>query len=187
MSATGASRGRRGLALDQVVAGDDVGDARRAASRAGAAPSRARRRIACSLEIEVDQAVGVVERRPEHLAAGQVLEGRRDAAAQRHRRGVDRFGEAEARQRGAIGAHQEDRLDQVAARLLDRQRRDARGRRASPRSSRDRRRARAARRSARSSISGVARSPRRRSASSAWALRIARSPPLTATYISASA
>ena len=36
--------------------------------------------------------------------------------------GVERLGVAEARQRGAVGAQQEDRLDQVAARLLDGQR-----------------------------------------------------------------
>ena len=40
-----------------------------------------------------------------------------------HRAGIDRLGRAEARQRGAEGAHQEDRLDHVAARLLDRERR----------------------------------------------------------------
>ena len=34
-------------------------------------------------------------------------------------RRVERLGIAEARQGGAIGAHQEDRLDQVALRLLD--------------------------------------------------------------------
>ena len=97
-----------------------------------------RRGFARRFEIEVDQAMGVVEGRAQHLAAGQILEGRRDAAAQRHRGGVERLGEAEARQRGAIGADQEDRLDQIAARLFDRERGDARGRRASPRSSRDR-------------------------------------------------
>jgi hypothetical protein len=42
------------------------------------------------------------------------------------RAGVDRNAGAEAGQRGAIGAQQEDRLDQVAARLLDRQRRQVR-------------------------------------------------------------
>ena len=68
--------------------------------------------------------MGVVEGRPEHLAAGQVLERRRDAATKRHRLGVERLGEAEAGQGGAIGAGEEDRLDQVAARLLDRQRGD---------------------------------------------------------------
>ncbi len=67
--------------------------------------------------------MGVVEGRPEHLAARHVLEGRGDAAAHLHRAGVDRLGRAEARQRGAEGAHQEDRLDHVAARLLDGERR----------------------------------------------------------------
>ena len=37
--------------------------------------------------------------------------------------GIDRLGRAEARQGGAEGAHQEDRLDHVAARLLDGERR----------------------------------------------------------------
>jgi hypothetical protein len=41
------------------------------------------------------------------------------------RAGVERLRRAEARQRGAIGAQQEDRLDQIAASLLDRQRREA--------------------------------------------------------------
>ena len=43
-----------------------------------------------------------------------------------HRRGVDRARIAETRQRGAVGAHQEDRLDQVAARLHDGERRKLR-------------------------------------------------------------
>ena len=90
-----------------------------------AAARAARRRRVLSLETEVDQAMGIVERRPQHLPAGQILVGRGNAAAQRHCGGVDRLGEAEARQRGAIGADEKDRLDQVAARLLDRQRRYA--------------------------------------------------------------
>ena len=67
----------------------------------------------------IEQAVGVVEGRAEQLAARQILVGRRDAALDQHRAGVDRPRIAEARQRRAIGAHQEDRLDQVAARLHD--------------------------------------------------------------------
>ncbi|MCY1536499.1 hypothetical protein D9M68_719590 [compost metagenome] len=70
---------------------------------------------------EVEQAVAVVEGRAKQLAAGQVLEGRRDTPAQLHPRGLQRQRGAEARQRGAVGAQQEDRLHQVAGRLLDRQ------------------------------------------------------------------
>ena len=56
-------------------------------------------------------------------------------------------------------------------------------RRASPRPSRGRRRAPAARRSGRGGSPARWRSPRRRSASSRWALSMAASPPLTATYM----
>jgi hypothetical protein len=64
-------------ARDQIVAGDEV---RYAGGRRLRGRGRGRGRVGRRLEIEVDQAMGVVERRPEHLAAGQVLEGRRDAA-----------------------------------------------------------------------------------------------------------
>ena len=63
--------------------------------------------------------MGVVEGGAEDLPARNILEGRRNPAAHLHRAGVDRLGRAKARQRGAERAHQEDRLDQVAARLLD--------------------------------------------------------------------
>ena len=67
----------------------------------------------------------VVEGRAEHLAAGQVLEGRRDAPLDRHGGGVDRLADGDPRQGRAIGTQQEDRLDQIAARLLDGERRQA--------------------------------------------------------------
>ena len=70
--------------------------------------------------------MGVVEGRAQHLAAGHVLEGGRDAPPHRHPAGVDRQAGGEARQGGAVGAQQEDRLDHVAARLLDRERRQLR-------------------------------------------------------------
>ena len=70
-------------------------------------------------KLGIEQPVGVVEGRAEQLAAGQVLVGRRHAPLDQHGAGVDRPCVAEARQRGAIGAHQEDRLDHVAARLDD--------------------------------------------------------------------
>ena len=66
--------------------------------------------------------MGVIEGRAENLPARNILEGRGNPPAHLHRAGIDRLGRAEARQRGAEGAHQEDRLDQVAARLLDRER-----------------------------------------------------------------
>ena len=67
--------------------------------------------------------MGVVEGGPENLPARNILEGRGNPAAHLHRAGIDRLGRAEARQRGAERAHQEDRLDHVAARLLDGERR----------------------------------------------------------------
>jgi hypothetical protein len=72
----------------------------------------------------VEQPVGVVEGRAKHLAARQILEGRGDAALDVHRSRIDRLRGAEAGQRGAVGADQENRLDHVAARLLDGERRE---------------------------------------------------------------
>ena len=66
--------------------------------------------------------MGVVIGRSEHLPAGQILVGGRDATADRHGGGVERLGGAETRQRRAIGAHQEGGLDDVALRLLQRER-----------------------------------------------------------------
>ena len=73
--------------------------------------------------LAIKQAVGVIEGRSENLASRNVLECRGNPAAHLHPAGIDRFGRAEARQGGAEGANQEDRLDHVAARLLDRERR----------------------------------------------------------------
>ena len=67
--------------------------------------------------------MGVVEGRAENLPARNILEGRGNPPAHLHRAGIDRLGGAKARQRRAERPHQEDRLDQVAARLLDRERR----------------------------------------------------------------
>ena len=119
----GRVRRRRRLALNQVIAGDDVSDAR-GRRRGAERRCRRRRRSAARFEIEIDEAVRVVERRPQHLAARQIFEGRGNAAAQRYRRGVERLGEAEARQSGAIGAYEKDRFDQIAARLFDGERGD---------------------------------------------------------------
>src|SRR5215469_15315641 len=63
--------------------------------------------------------MGVIEGGPKDLAAWNILEGGGDPPAQAHVAGVNRLGRAEARQRCAKGADQEDRLDHVAARLLD--------------------------------------------------------------------
>ena len=68
--------------------------------------------------------MGIVEGRAEHLAARQILECRGDAALDLHRGGVDRLRGAEAGERGAVGADQENRLDHVAARLFDGERRE---------------------------------------------------------------
>ncbi len=109
------------VALDEVVGAEQIGDARhgrlvgRRAGRLG--------RLTARFQQEVDEAVGVVEGRPQHLAAGNVLEGRRDTAGDLHRAGIDRLGGAEARQGGAEGADEEGGLDEIAARLLDGQRR----------------------------------------------------------------
>ena len=73
---------------------------------------------------KIEEPVGIVIGRTEHLAAGQILVGRGDAAADRHLGRVERLGRAEARQRRAIGPHQEGRLDRIALRLLQRQRRE---------------------------------------------------------------
>jgi hypothetical protein len=69
--------------------------------------------------LRIEQPMGVVEGRTENLAARNILEGRGNPAPHLHPAGVDRLGGAEPRQRGAERAHQENRLDHVAARLLD--------------------------------------------------------------------
>ncbi len=114
-----AGVGRR--RLDETVGSENLGDplARRIRRR-----GRERGKIGGLGERVVEQPVGVVEGRAEHLAARQVLEGRGDAALDVHRSGIDRLRGAEAGERGAVGADQEDRLDHVAARLLDGERRE---------------------------------------------------------------
>ena len=67
--------------------------------------------------------MGVVVGRPQHLPAGQVLVNRRDAPLQPHVFAGQRLADRQARQGGAIGAQQEDRLHQIAAGLFDGQRR----------------------------------------------------------------
>jgi hypothetical protein len=71
----------------------------------------------------IEQPVGIVEGRPQHLSARRILEGGGDAPVDAHGRRVDRLRCAKTRGGGAKGAYQKDRLDQVAARLLDGERR----------------------------------------------------------------
>src|SRR5258708_14181739 len=68
--------------------------------------------------------MGVIEGGAEDLAAGNILEGRGNPAPNLHLAGIGRLRGAEARQRGAEGADQEDRLDHVAARLFHGERRE---------------------------------------------------------------
>ncbi|MND68203.1 hypothetical protein D3C80_596470 [compost metagenome] len=75
---------------------------------------------------EIQQPVGVIVGWPQHLSAGQVLVNCRDAALQSHIFCRQRFADRQARQSGTIGAQQENGLDQIAARLLDGQRRQLR-------------------------------------------------------------
>ncbi|MNI16989.1 hypothetical protein D3C73_703450 [compost metagenome] len=65
----------------------------------------------------VEKAMGVIECRAEQLSARQILVGGGNAAFDLHVGSVERHRIAEPGQGGAIGAQQEDRLDQVAARL----------------------------------------------------------------------
>ena len=106
--------------LDQPIAAENVGDARRSSNRR--LRRRGRLRDKTLGELRIQQAMGVVEGRPEDLASRNILEGRGNPPPHLHPAGIDRLGRAEARQGGAEGADQEDRLDHVAARLLDRKR-----------------------------------------------------------------
>ena len=109
-----AGVGRRWL--DETVGSKDLGDALgRCVRRRGCQRSK----IGGLGERVVEQPVGVVEGRAQHLPARQILECRGDAALDVHRSGVDRLRGAEAGERGAVGADQENRLEHVAARLFD--------------------------------------------------------------------
>ncbi len=66
--------------------------------------------------------MGIVEGRPQHLAARQILVGGGNPSFGMHHRRVDRPCVPKAGQGGAVGAHQKDRLDQIASRLHDGQR-----------------------------------------------------------------
>ena len=66
-----------------------------------------------------EQPVRVVEGGAELLATGQVLERRRDPSLRWQPGPLDRHRVAEARQGGAVRAHQRDRLEHVSLRLQD--------------------------------------------------------------------
>ena len=78
-----------------------------------------RRHRAFGQQLEVQQALRVVVGGAQHLATRQVLEGGGDTPVQHHAAGVQRAGGAQARQRGAVGAQQENGFHQVACCLLD--------------------------------------------------------------------
>ena len=109
--------GQGPVSLDQPFAVQNIRDARHGFGRLVAQLRLGNLRAGGDFGVE--QAVRVVEGRPEHLAAGKVLVGRRHAPFGMHGGGVDGARVAETRQGGAVGAHQEDRLDEIAARLHD--------------------------------------------------------------------
>ncbi len=114
-------RGRR--RLDQRFSAQEIGNARHwLVRRRHACLGGCRRRRALRRQREVQQPMRVVESRAQNLAARQILEGGGDAPLDPHRGGIDGLADAEARQGRATGAQQKNRLDQVAARLLDRER-----------------------------------------------------------------
>ena len=67
----------------------------------------------------VQQAVGIVEGGPQDLAAGQILPGGGNAAADAHAVRVHGQARYKARQGGAVGTQQKDRFLQIACGLLD--------------------------------------------------------------------
>jgi len=82
----------------------------RTAGRQRLVGARCSRRLAVGQQGEVEQAMAVVIGRPQHLAARQIFIDGRDAALEAHLAGRQRRAVGQARQRGAVGAHQEDRL-----------------------------------------------------------------------------
>ena len=104
------------IGLDQPFMGEQIGDTW---ARLVGALARRRWRHDAAGQRRIEQAMGIVEGGTEQLAAREVLEGGRDTALDAHPAGFERLRVAEARQRGAIGAHEEDGFDQVATRLHD--------------------------------------------------------------------
>ena len=80
-------------------------------------------RLAVRQQGKIQQAMGVVIGRAEPLAAGNVFINGRNAALQAHLRRIDGFADRQLRQRGAVGAQQEDGFHVIAAGLLEGQRR----------------------------------------------------------------
>src|SRR5215468_1222383 len=111
---------RRGP-FDQAVGGEQIDH--RAHRRSVVGRYRRRGDIGLAGKSRVEQPVRIIERGPEHLAAGQILEDGGDAPSNVHARGVERRGRAQARAGGAKRAQEKDRFDQVSARLLDGERR----------------------------------------------------------------
>jgi len=70
-------------------------------------------------EGEIQQAVGVVEGRPQELAARHILVDGGDAPGDGHACRLERQARGEARQGGAVGAQKEDCLHEIPRRLLD--------------------------------------------------------------------
>ena len=70
-------------------------------------------------QIWVEQTVRVIKGRSEQLTARQILVGRRNATFDQHFSGFHRPRIAKTRQGCAVGAHQKDCLDQIAARLTN--------------------------------------------------------------------
>ena len=106
----------------QPLGAQNIGHARHRRRRAHRGRAVATAVAACLHQSKIEQPVRVIIGRAKHLPARQILVGRRNAAADRHFRGIDRHGRAKARQGGAEGAHQESGLDGIALRLLQRQR-----------------------------------------------------------------
>ena len=82
-----------------------------------------RRRFAVCQQGEIEQAMGVVVGWAKQLAAGNVFINRRNTPFETHLCGVERLAYRELRQRGAVGAQQENCFDVIAAGLFQRQRR----------------------------------------------------------------
>src|SRR5262249_3280466 len=108
--------------FDQAVGGEQIGYGSH--QRAGMGRHRRLGDVGLAGKLLIEQPVGIVERGPEHLSAGQILENGGDAPSNVHARGLERRGRAQARAGGAKRAQEKDRFDQVSARLLDGERRE---------------------------------------------------------------
>ena len=82
-----------------------------------------RRRFTVCQQGEIEQAMGVVVGWAKQLAAGNVFINRGNTPFETHPGGVERLAYRQLRQRGAVGAQQENRFNVIAAGLFQRQRR----------------------------------------------------------------